>query len=207
MGWEDEMYSAPGAYGAGQTDPGQTDPGYIDPGYVEQDATAAYDTGEDDMFSAASMAVFDSIFNSAEYQAPAGNADTAIAPETSGAETDGKANVKDGWLDKLLYSVKNDINWKSDKVQVAAMTIGAGAIAGIGKGIADKEKMKLEERKINTAEMLAKSQADIAAQRAQNQNFSNFQFNAPTDAAGQPVGLINRAARARLTPVTKRVLR
>lgn len=110
-----------------------------------------------------------------------------------------------GFLGGALDWVKNAVGWENmdDRTKAAAITVGGGLIAGLGKGYADSKKLALEERHINTQDMLAQTQADILQKKAANQNFSGFTFNQPVDANGKPVGIINSPAK--ITPLKQRV--
>lgn len=131
----------------------------------------------------------------------------AAGSEISGAGRDNAiaGTGENGFLGDTLDAMKKIFGWddKMDpRVKAAALTIGAGALAGVGNAIQNKRKLDLEEKKINTESMLAQTQADIAKQKMANQAGA-LTFNAPVDANGQPVGLINRVAK--LTPLKNRV--
>lgn len=122
----------------------------------------------------------------------------------------GKDNATTGTGDKgfiggLLESFKKEWGGWSDRTKAAAITVGAGLAAGLGKGYFDNKKLAIEEKQINAQTNLANTQAEIAQKKLENQKFGTFKFNPNLDAAGNPIGLIGTPAP--FTPLKNRVTR
>ena len=115
---------------------------------------------------------------------------------------------EEGFIEGKVNAFKNLIGWENmgDRSKAAVITVGGGAIAGMGagyfKGKQTEATNKIARDRADTEKMLAQSQAAIAEKKSANQDFSKFKYNEPLGPDGKPLGLINRTAK--LTPVSQR---
>lgn len=104
----------------------------------------------------------------------------------------------DSFISKALNFAKDGIKWDDPKVQAAAMTVGMGALSGMGqRDLAEKKMAQDRELKERELKLLESSTAINQQKMANQQGLSSMKFKQP--------GLISGAFKpAPLVPISQR---